>query len=154
MSKKPCATVPQLIRTLMVDIVTEANLKLCPYAVVTVSLDDITFADSHSHSLAKIQLDVDGAFPISLALSYDIGRFNKRNRYALNARIDFGGSLLCINTTVHPFDPQQTTDHMTISVESVRRPNQPDDNGATPGIHGGNLIDQATQGIHGGNLKE
>ncbi|WP_050577368.1 YbaY family lipoprotein [Pseudomonas cremoricolorata] len=145
----PCNIQPQLIKTLTVDIASsEGAAMLSPDSLVSLSLDDVSLADAPAVSLATSQLLLGGPLRLGLALSYDEARLHKGRDYALSVSITHNGELLFINTQQHAFDPEQVDARPLVIVEPVANPSP------TPGIHGGNLIDQATQGIHGGNLMD
>jgi uncharacterized lipoprotein YbaY len=72
-------------------------------AVVKVSLVDVSRADAPATVLAEQQIITGGQqVPIPFELKYDPAAIDQRYTYAVQARIEIGGQLAFISTTIHP----------------------------------------------------
>jgi uncharacterized lipoprotein YbaY len=71
-------------------------------AVVRVQLADVSLADAPATVLAEQEIVTGGQqVPIPFELQYDPAAIEERNTYAVQARIEIGGELAFITTTMH-----------------------------------------------------
>lgn len=90
-------------------------------AHLSVSLEDVSWADASSVILASHAGPVEGNVPLPFSLSYDLEQIIPGHSYAVSARIELDGELLFINTEHHGVtldgqDPQP----LRIKVDPVR----------------------------------
>jgi putative lipoprotein len=82
-------------------------------AVLTVSLEDITAADTDAIEIGQQQIDLAGqAFPIDFTVAYDGTTIVDSDTYRVTARVESGDTLLLVSDTVVPVITQgaPTTD--------------------------------------------
>lgn len=90
-------------------------------AKVEVTLDDVSLADAPSRVIARTAFVAKGGSPIPFALKFNPDKLDKRNRYALQARITADSQLLFVTATLHPFFPGKKNDTQ-IMVQRVSAP--------------------------------
>ncbi len=79
------------------------RIALTPSAVIEVKLVDVSRADAPSVTVAEQTIKPAGRqVPIEFELSYDPGRIEERNRYAVQVRILENGSLRFLTTQSYP----------------------------------------------------
>lgn len=90
-------------------------------AKVEVTLDDVSLADAPSRVIARTAFTAGHGSPIPFALKFNSDKLDKRNRYALQARITAGNQLLFSTTTDHPFYPGKKN-NTQVMVQRVSAP--------------------------------
>lgn len=100
---------------------------LRPNSQLTVTLADVSKMDVKSTIISQHTVDLKGAPPYTVELSYDSKQIVDRNRYSLNARIENSGKLLYTSTGINnPFaDDTQTTPYKVVVSQVKQQPNVP-----------------------------
>ena len=84
------------------NVVYRERMMLPPGARVEIEFADVSRADAPSVTIASVRIDDAHASPIPYRLTYDPTLIDPRARYALQARIYDGNTLIFTNTTHHP----------------------------------------------------
>lgn len=90
-------------------------------AVVTVTLQDISFADAPAKVIAKHRFETNGMqVPFEFDLAYHAGKIDPRHRYSVSARIEVNGKLRFINDTSYPvITDSNSTDYVDLRLIGV-----------------------------------
>ncbi len=93
---------------------------LPPNATVTVTIVDVSRADSQSTTIAERRIPIDGKqVPIPFDLTYDRAKIQERNRYAVRAEIRDGDRLLFTTDTNIPVITQGNPRNVEITLVPV-----------------------------------
>jgi putative lipoprotein len=98
------------------------RIALPPTATVKVKLVDVSRADAPAIALGEQLIDTAGRqVPFSFVIRYDPGRIDPRHTYAVQARIENGGTLLFISDQQYPVITRDAPDRVEITLKSARQ---------------------------------
>lgn len=123
------------------------EVRLPEGSIVTVRLQDTSYADAPSVELGRDVIENSWGLPVRFRVEYDHDRVSDRSDYALSAEVRLGEELLYVNDTVHPVlirGAPQDSDVVVVSTNPFDRCVEP-----LPGrIHS----DHANRDMLGGGL--
>lgn len=98
---------------------------LRPGSQLTVTLADVSKMDTEAEIISQQTIDINGAPPYTVELSYDTRKIAQRHRYSLMARITNQDQLLYVSTTHNnPFEQsQQAPFEVVVSKVAPQKPN-------------------------------
>jgi putative lipoprotein len=89
---------------------------------VIVQLRDVSRADAAAVVLAEQRFKTRSQVPLPFELRVDAARIDPRMRYAVAARIEYGGKLLFINDKIYPVLTQGHGNRVDLVLHMVARP--------------------------------
>lgn len=92
-----CSAVPTPVASIDGDVFYLQRSALPPTATLSVSLQDVSRADSAAVTLARQNGPIQGQVPLPFRLEYDPRQIEPGHRYAVSARIEAEGQLLFTN---------------------------------------------------------
>ena len=92
-------------RSVKGEVVYRERIALPSNALVTVQLVDVSVADAPAAIVAEQKITPAGQAPIPFELTFDSLAIQKRNSYALQARITVDNKLMFLNDERHALDP-------------------------------------------------
>ena len=96
------------------------RIALPPDASVEVKLVDISKQDVPATTIAEQRITNPGQVPVPFELHYDPAKIDSRMTYAVQARIEQGGKLLFISTSVFPVITRGNPTHVEVKVDPVK----------------------------------
>lgn len=99
---------------------------LRPGSQLTVTLADVPKMDAKAEVISQQTVDINGAPPYTVELSYDASKMDQRHRYSVMARITNQDQLIYVSTTYNnPFEQaqQDTPYEITVSKVAAQKPN-------------------------------
>lgn len=101
------------------------RMALSDGAVIEVSLQDISLADTSATLIAKQRITGAGQVPIRFEIPYDPQEIDERMTYAIQARITDGEQLLFINDTVAPVLTRGAGNEIDLVLVRVKSADEP-----------------------------
>jgi len=96
-----CAGISTPKATVVGEVFYVQRIALPPSAILTVSLQDVSLADTAAPQLAHQSGPINGQVPLPFRLEYHREQLQPGHRYAVSARIEADGKLLFISTGQH-----------------------------------------------------